>query len=100
MALIATAGGTHLATSQAETASEQTASQEELTADPAGTDFVPANLTPSLADAESDNPVVHSNDCLRDQECSYSSGCVYGANQAAHRVDSYVDTHEVPRTDY
>src|SRR5690625_6390013 len=75
MALIATAGGTHLATSQAETASEQTASQEELTAHPAGTDFVPANLTPSLEDAESDKPVIYSNDCHRDQGSTDSRGC-------------------------
>src|SRR5699024_10702629 len=66
-ALIAAAVCTHLATSQAATASEQTASQEQLTADPAGTEFVPAIRTPSLEDAESDNPVIFSNDCHHDQ---------------------------------
>lgn len=93
MALIATAGGTHLATSQAETASEQTASQEELTADPAGTDFVPANLTPSLEDAESDNPVIYSNDCHRDQGSTDSSGCQIGDNPEAPLVFLFGDSH-------
>lgn len=68
MALIATAGATHLATSRAETATEQTTAQEDqLAPDPEGTDFVPSNLSPSLEDAESDNPVIYSDGCHRDQ---------------------------------
>ncbi|HLS74686.1 MAG TPA: acyltransferase family protein, partial [Actinomycetaceae bacterium] len=94
MVVIATAGGSHLATSQTESATEQTASQEEeLTPGPDGTDFVPANLMPSLEDAESDNPVVYSDGCHRDQDSTDSSGCQIGDDPDAPLVFLFGDSH-------
>src|SRR5699024_1811713 len=88
-----TAGGTHLASSQAEAAGEQPASQEELTADPAGTDFVPANLTPSLEDAESDNPGIYSNDCHSDHGSTESSRWQIGDSPEALLVSLFGGSH-------
>ncbi|WP_193105941.1 acyltransferase family protein [Brachybacterium sp. FME24] len=93
LALIATAGGTYFTTTQADTATDQKASQEAPTKGPAGTDFVPENLTPSLEDAESDNPAIYDNDCHRSEASTDASGCQIGDNPDAPLVFLFGDSH-------
>lgn len=91
--LIAAGSGAHLATEQEDTTTDKTASAEEVTEEPEGTDFVPANLTPTLEDADDDNPAIYDNDCHRDKEGTDSSGCQIGDNEDAPLVFLFGDSH-------
>ncbi|GAA1485450.1 acyltransferase family protein [Brachybacterium fresconis] len=94
-ALIATAGGSYYLTSaRGETATNQTAGEEtQLQKDPAGTGFVPENLTPPLEEAEADNPSIYASDCHRPQDSTDSSGCRVGENEDAPLVFLFGDSH-------
>lgn len=94
VALIATAGGVHLASESAATATDQVASDaEELSTDPEGTTFVPSNLEPALDAAKGDNPAIYDNGCHRSQASSDSSGCRIGENSEAPLVFLFGDSH-------
>ena len=92
-ALIATAGGVQVAATQQSLATGQTVASEEAGENPQGTEVVPANLTPSLDEAEDDNPVVYESDCHRSQSDSDPSGCQVGENPDAPLVFLFGDSH-------
>ncbi|MGO1317214.1 MAG: acyltransferase family protein [Cellulomonadaceae bacterium] len=62
-----------------------------------GADVVPANLTPSLADAASDVPVIYADGCHRDDTSTDASGCLVGQGRAddgsVPRVALFGDSH-------
>ncbi|WP_022881552.1 acyltransferase family protein [Gryllotalpicola ginsengisoli] len=60
---------------------------------PKGTDYVPKNLTPSLADASNDNPVVYSDGCHLEQDGTTPKSCVFGTDKSAPRVVLFGDSH-------
>nr|WP_281065037.1 SGNH hydrolase domain-containing protein [Brachybacterium sacelli] len=93
--LIATAGGSYYLTSATgETATDQAAGEEtQLEKDPAGTGYVPENLTPALEEAEADNPTIYTDDCHRSQDSTDSSGCQVGENEDAPVVFLFGDSH-------
>jgi len=65
----------------------------ELTGVPTFTDFVPANLSPSIAEASSDNPSIYASGCHLDQVTETVQDCVYG--DAASETDAVLfgDSH-------
>lgn len=93
IALVATAGGASVASSSESTATQRTAQDAPLTEMPEGTSYVPANLTPTLEDAASDNPEIYANGCHRSQSSTDSSGCQIGDNDAAPVVFLFGDSH-------
>ena len=94
LSLIATAGAVHLGTAQQDTATDRTAEETGgLTAEPAGTGFVPANLQPSLEEADSDNPTIYDDGCHRSQASTDSSGCQIGDDPDAPLVFLFGDSH-------
>ncbi|WP_404802854.1 acyltransferase family protein [Microbacterium gallinarum] len=60
---------------------------------PAATDFVPANLTPSLEDAATDIPRLYADDCHHDTGVETVQDCVYGAADAPVRIALFGDSH-------
>ncbi|WP_395310453.1 acyltransferase family protein [Mycobacterium sp. AMU20-3851] len=64
-----------------------------LAASPVGTDFVPSNLVPTLADVDEDKPVLYDNGCHREMGDASPADCVVGTNPAAPRVVLFGDSH-------
>jgi peptidoglycan/LPS O-acetylase OafA/YrhL len=94
LTLIATAAGVHLDTARQETATDRTAAESaELTTDPEGTGFVPANLEPSLEGASEDNPEIYDDGCHRSQASTDASGCRIGDDPEAPLVFLFGDSH-------
>src|SRR5699024_65626 len=94
LSLIATAGAVHVGAAQQDTATDRTAEEVgDLTQEPAGTDFVPANLQPSLDEADSDNPSIYDDGCHRSQGSTDASGCQVGDDPDAPLVLLFGDSH-------
>ena len=94
LSLIATAGAVHVGATQQDTATDRTAEKVgDLTQDPTGTDFVPANLQPSLDEADSDNPSIYDDGCHRSQGSTDASGCQVGDDPDAPLVFLFGDSH-------
>ena len=92
--LIATAAGAQWGTAQQGASTERTVAETEaLPTEPAGTEFVPANLVPSLEEASADNPEIYDDGCHRAQSSTDSSGCRIGENPDAPLVFLYGDSH-------
>lgn len=64
-----------------------------LSASPAGTGYVPANLVPALAEADNDHPVLYDNGCHRNLSQTDLADCVIGPNHGAPRVVLFGDSH-------
>lgn len=64
-----------------------------LTLKPAGTPYVPDNLSPALEAAESDQPVVYANGCHQSQWSTDATGCLTGTNPGAPLVALFGDSH-------
>src|SRR5699024_2806820 len=92
-ALIATAGGVHLAATQQSLAAQQSVAAEEADPHPEGTEIVPANLEPSLDEAENDNAAVYASGCHRSQSETDPGGCQVGENEDAPLVFLFGDSH-------
>jgi len=60
---------------------------------PAGTPFVPSNLTPELADGAGGEPVIYANGCHRGQWATDPAGCTVGTNPQAPLVVLFGDSH-------
>ncbi|MGP9747305.1 acyltransferase family protein [Brachybacterium sp. AOP29-B2-41] len=93
LAVVAASGGVALAVQQQPLSSERTASPEEQALDPAGTEFVPANLSPSLDDVAGDNPPVYDSGCHNDHADANPDGCQVGENPEAPLVFLVGDSH-------
>ena len=92
--LIATAAGVQWGTARQEVSTEQTVAETtELSTQPAGTEFVPANLEPSLEEASADNPEIYDNGCHRSQASTDAGGCQVGENPEAPLVFLFGDSH-------
>jgi len=64
-----------------------------LALSPAGTTYVPANLTPSLKRAGDDNPAIYSDGCHVPFEATAPNPCQFGKNPSAPRVVLFGDSH-------
>lgn len=93
LAVIASAAGISHLVPQQQISSDRTASPEQQAVDPAGTDFVPANLSPALDHVAGDNPAVYSAGCHRDEEQTDPGGCRIGDNPEAPLVYLLGDSH-------
>ena len=94
LALVAIAGGVHRVGAEAELSTGRTAPEAgELRTDPQGTDYVPANLEPTLKTAADDNPSIYDDDCHRSQPSTDASGCQIGENPDAPLVFLFGDSH-------
>lgn len=60
---------------------------------PAGTPYVPSNLTPELSDSAGGEPVIYANGCHRGQWSTDPAGCVVGSNPGAPLVALFGDSH-------
>lgn len=60
---------------------------------PAGTPYVPSNLTPALSDSAGGEPVIYANGCHRGQWSTDPTGCVVGSNPGAPLVVLFGDSH-------
>lgn len=93
LAVVAASGGVALAAAKRPLASERTAPAAVHQLDPAGTDFVPANLTPALDSAAGDNPSVYRSGCHHDHTEAEPDGCRVGHNSEAPLVFLVGDSH-------
>lgn len=93
LAVVATSAGVSQIVPQQEVSSERTAAPEQQELDPAGTDFVPANLSPALDAVAADNPSVYDEGCHRDEENSDPSGCRIGEEAEAPLMFLLGDSH-------
>lgn len=64
-----------------------------LTASPAGTGWVPSNLTPNLAEVDDDHPVLYDNGCHRNLSQTELADCAVGSDPTAPRVVLFGDSH-------
>ena len=92
LALIATSAGISQVLPQ-QTSSDRTAAQEQPSLAPAGTDFVPANLSPTLETVSGDNPSIYAAGCHQEGEAADASGCQAGENPDAPLVFLIGDSH-------
>ncbi|WP_424348240.1 acyltransferase family protein [Kocuria sp. CH-021] len=60
---------------------------------PEGTNFVPANLTPTLRTASEDIPKIYGDGCHKDYGSTDTDPCHYGANTNAPVVALFGDSH-------
>ncbi|WP_253259619.1 acyltransferase family protein [Subtercola boreus] len=72
--------------------SDQAAAAYTPTIDPAGTGFVPSNLTPALSKASDDNPEIYDDGCHLDFDSTDSAGCPFGQTSAPSVV-LFGDSH-------
>lgn len=73
-------------------ANRAVATSSSLQPNPQPVDFVPNNLTPSLRDAASDNPILYEDGCQRSFTATDASGCRFGATSGP-RVVLFGDSH-------
>jgi peptidoglycan/LPS O-acetylase OafA/YrhL len=92
-AVLALSAGSLAVTSSSSLSTTQAAASTDPRLAPEGTDFVPANLAPSLQESDSDNPVLYDNGCHRDFESTDASGCRVGTNADAPVVALFGDSH-------
>lgn len=71
----------------------RTAAHAPLSLNPAGTPYVPSNLTPPLADGAGGEPVIYANGCHRTQWSTDPAGCVVGTDPGAPLVVLFGDSH-------
>ncbi|WP_245810378.1 acyltransferase family protein [Brachybacterium massiliense] len=90
--LIATSAGISQVLPQ-QTSSDRTAAQEQPSLAPTGTDFVPANLSPTLETVSGDNPSIYAAGCHQEGEAADASGCRAGENPDAPLVFLVGDSH-------
>lgn len=64
-----------------------------LRAGPAGTGWVPSNLTPKLSEADDDRPVLYDNGCHRNLTQTELADCAIGSDPTAARVVLFGDSH-------
>ena len=94
LSLIATAGAVNLSVDEDDISTDVVAEEvDALETEPAGTDFVPQNLAPSLEEADDDNPAIYDDGCHRSQESTDSSGCQVGDDPQAPLVFLFGDSH-------
>src|SRR5699024_8782513 len=93
LAVVATSGGLALASAKQPLATEQEAPGAAQQLDPAGTEFVPANLTPSLDAVADDNPSVYAEGCHHDHTDASTEGCRAGEDAGAPLVFLVGDSH-------
>jgi peptidoglycan/LPS O-acetylase OafA/YrhL len=91
--VVVLAGTSFVAMSHAPLATSRVVSVEPLRVLPTGTSFVPANLTPTLREASSDNPAVYASGCHRSFESTDSTGCRVDFNENAPLVFLFGDSH-------
>jgi len=60
---------------------------------PAGTPYVPSNLTPELSESAGGEPVIYANGCHRGQWATDPAGCTVGTNPQAPLVVLFGDSH-------
>ena len=76
------------------TSSDRTAAGSgELTTPPVFTDYVPKNLTPSIAAASDDNPAIYADGCHLDAPTVAVQDCVFGDLDADAAVVLFGDSH-------
>ena len=92
LALIATSAGISQVLPQ-HTSSERTAAQEQPSLAPVGTDFVPANLSPTLETVSGDNPSIYAAGCHQEGNAADASGCQVGEEEDAPLVFLVGDSH-------
>ncbi|MGO1566380.1 MAG: acyltransferase family protein [Brachybacterium sp.] len=93
LAVIATSAGVSQLVTQQAVSSERTAAAEQQDLDPAGTDYVPANLTPTLDAVAGDNPPIYDEGCHREEADSDPHGCRVGDEAEAPLVFLVGDSH-------
>lgn len=91
--VIIIAAVSHVDSSRTPLTTDRTATETRGNVSPAGTDYVPANLTPSLRTASSDNPSIYSNGCHRNTGSTDATGCQVGTNKDAPLVFLFGDSH-------
>lgn len=91
--VIVTAGGAGFASSRVDLYTKQLVQPVTIAVQPAGTDFVPQNLSPSLRDSSDDNPDVYASGCHLDVDSTDASGCQIGGNIEAPLVFLFGDSH-------
>lgn len=87
LASVAFAGSTTTQLSSARPVSTTVISES-----PAGTPFVPTNLTPTLRKAADDLPVLYADNCHRDAPSTDSRGCLFGS-PTAPQIVLFGDSH-------
>ena len=60
---------------------------------PAGTDFVPANITPSLPAATGDTGIIYTNGCQQGLGSSEVVSCAFGATDSQKTIALFGDSH-------
>lgn len=93
LAVVAASGGVALAVQKQPLSSERVAASDEQALDPAGTGFVPANLSPGLDAVAEDNPPVYDSGCHNDHADADPAGCRVGENPEAPLVFLVGDSH-------
>ena len=93
LVVIATSTGVHQSISQRALASERTAAPAQQEVSPAGSQFVPANLSPALDQVAEDNPPTYADGCHRREAETDPSGCRVGENEEAPLVFLLGDSH-------
>ncbi|WP_052506469.1 acyltransferase family protein [Mycolicibacterium llatzerense] len=71
----------------------RTAAHLTLSLKPAGTAYVPSNLTPQLSESAGGEPVIYANGCHRGQWATNPAGCTVGSNPEAPLVVLFGDSH-------
>lgn len=72
---------------------EQSATELEITTFPAGTPFVPSNLTPDLQNARDDNASIYGSGCHLDVNTTTPKGCFSSTDPQAPLVVLFGDSH-------
>lgn len=93
VAVVALSAGSLALTTNTPLSTSQAAASVGAGQMPVGTAYVPSNLTPSLQDADTDNPAIYDNGCHRDFESTDASGCQIGADASAPVVALFGDSH-------
>ncbi|WP_062462162.1 acyltransferase family protein [Demequina soli] len=91
VALVAGLG--FMAVGQKPLATADAAASVDISAAPIGTPFVPSNLTPGLASAAGDTPLVDSNGCHKGFGDADPTGCTVGSDPDAPTVAIFGDSH-------
>ncbi|WP_035764033.1 SGNH hydrolase domain-containing protein [Arthrobacter sp. H20] len=94
LVFVGSAAGLSAVQSSTPIASSRDAASQPLQVSPAGSAFVPANLTPTLRDAPDSIPATYDDGCHADfGETEVRAGCVYGDEDGELDIVLFGDSH-------
>ncbi|RFA08374.1 hypothetical protein B7R54_03395 [Subtercola boreus] len=93
VAIVGLTGGASLVTERMPLNSGIVAAPAPGSLEPAGTGFVPSNVSPDLQKVSDDNPSIYADDCHRRFDSTDASGCHFGTDPDAPEVVLFGDSH-------